>query len=373
MAMKLWVSREDIQNQFIFHPGELQVVMWTLAALGKYVEGSGIDQAWMEAGWAILGYHAFTGSDVTCRFAGITKQNCFKKFLECDDKILSCLASLGIDVSEPSPAVEDELERCITKKKTSSKLKILPAVVKGRQCLYHGYLSSQLTNLSNLKRLQFPVNKCFTMTCMGRYVGLKILSAATSLGAIATYTTPLAGHETPPLKQEQCHLLLETTEFNAGLTIITRKSDKIAPTPTKIFHQPMRSKVSPTNAASTKMTGLDTRLSSVSELTPLVTHLVHEVAAKALYRTSAVGNAGIGYSRRQLFKLVPRPVFYGRGMNVPTVCFHAARQTDQSGATCDAAIAKERATIMNQRSTLAFTFSSQHGEAWGAAPNKAVP
>lgn len=72
---------------------------------------------------AILGFHAFTGSDVTGRFAGITKLHCFKKFLECDDKILSCLASLGIDEAEPSPAVENELERfvCILYRSSSIK------------------------------------------------------------------------------------------------------------------------------------------------------------------------------------------------------------------------------------------------------------
>ena len=50
MAMKLWVEREDISKQFLFRPGELHVVFWALAALGKYIEGSGIDQAWVEAG-----------------------------------------------------------------------------------------------------------------------------------------------------------------------------------------------------------------------------------------------------------------------------------------------------------------------------------
>ncbi len=50
MAMKLWVEREDIRKQFLFRPGELHVVFWALAALEKYVEGSGIDQASVKAG-----------------------------------------------------------------------------------------------------------------------------------------------------------------------------------------------------------------------------------------------------------------------------------------------------------------------------------
>ena len=50
MAMKLWMEREDTKKQFLFRPGELHIVFLALAALGKYVEGSGIDQAWVEAG-----------------------------------------------------------------------------------------------------------------------------------------------------------------------------------------------------------------------------------------------------------------------------------------------------------------------------------
>ena len=50
MAMKLWMEREDTQKHFLSRPGELHIVFWALAALGKYVEGSGIDQAWVEAG-----------------------------------------------------------------------------------------------------------------------------------------------------------------------------------------------------------------------------------------------------------------------------------------------------------------------------------
>ena len=50
MAMKLWCSVNSISQSFLFRPGELHVMFWSLAALGKYVEGCGIDQAWVEAG-----------------------------------------------------------------------------------------------------------------------------------------------------------------------------------------------------------------------------------------------------------------------------------------------------------------------------------
>ena len=50
MAMRLWIERADIRDKFLFRPSELHVALWALTALGKYVEGSGIDQVWIEAG-----------------------------------------------------------------------------------------------------------------------------------------------------------------------------------------------------------------------------------------------------------------------------------------------------------------------------------
>ena len=47
MAMKLWMEWESIKKQFLFRRGELHLVFW---ASGKYVEGSGIGQKWVEAG-----------------------------------------------------------------------------------------------------------------------------------------------------------------------------------------------------------------------------------------------------------------------------------------------------------------------------------
>ena len=49
MVMKLWVEREDSKDKFLFRPGEIHVDFWSLAVLGKYIEGSGIDQVWSEA------------------------------------------------------------------------------------------------------------------------------------------------------------------------------------------------------------------------------------------------------------------------------------------------------------------------------------
>ena len=50
IAMKLWCSVVNISTSFLFRPGELHVIMWALATIGNYIEGSGIDQAWVEAG-----------------------------------------------------------------------------------------------------------------------------------------------------------------------------------------------------------------------------------------------------------------------------------------------------------------------------------
>ena len=37
IAMKLWCSINNISQSFLFRPGELHVMFWSLAALGKYV------------------------------------------------------------------------------------------------------------------------------------------------------------------------------------------------------------------------------------------------------------------------------------------------------------------------------------------------
>ena len=50
MAMRLWIERADMRDTFLFHPGEPHVALCALTALRKYVEGSGIDQVWIEAG-----------------------------------------------------------------------------------------------------------------------------------------------------------------------------------------------------------------------------------------------------------------------------------------------------------------------------------
>ena len=60
---------------------------------------------------AMLGLHAFMGSDTCGRFAGRTKEWCFKVFMSCDEDILEALASLGnID---PSPETCKQLERFV--------------------------------------------------------------------------------------------------------------------------------------------------------------------------------------------------------------------------------------------------------------------
>ena len=61
---------------------------------------------------ALLGFHALTGSDVSGRFAGRTKDWCFKAFMSCDDEILDALAMLGNDSDLPSDACS-QLERFV--------------------------------------------------------------------------------------------------------------------------------------------------------------------------------------------------------------------------------------------------------------------
>lgn len=44
---------------------------------------------------ALLGFHSLTGSDMSGRFAGRSKDWCFKTFMSCDNEILDAMAQLG--------------------------------------------------------------------------------------------------------------------------------------------------------------------------------------------------------------------------------------------------------------------------------------
>ena len=57
---------------------------------------------------AIVGFHAFTGCDNTSKFAGKSKEICFKKFYDADDDVLNA-SSLLSEYNElpPSDALKD--------------------------------------------------------------------------------------------------------------------------------------------------------------------------------------------------------------------------------------------------------------------------
>jgi len=64
---------------------------------------------------AMIGFHAFTESDMSGRFAGRSKDWCFKVFLTCDiaySKILDALGALGSQ-SDLSPEIYAQLERFV--------------------------------------------------------------------------------------------------------------------------------------------------------------------------------------------------------------------------------------------------------------------
>ena len=66
---------------------------------------------------ALLGLHAFTGTDMSGKFAGRTKDSCFKAFmsLSCDDEILQALAILGDDCDGDDLPIDacSQLERFV--------------------------------------------------------------------------------------------------------------------------------------------------------------------------------------------------------------------------------------------------------------------
>ena len=61
---------------------------------------------------AILGFHAFTGCDITGKFAGRSKETCYKKIYNADDEILEALTSLGGDDLPPAHVLRN-LERFV--------------------------------------------------------------------------------------------------------------------------------------------------------------------------------------------------------------------------------------------------------------------
>ena len=61
----------------------------------------------------MIGFHAFTGCDVTGKLAGRTKEACYKKFFDADDEILEALANLGLPDEIPEGDDLLNLERFV--------------------------------------------------------------------------------------------------------------------------------------------------------------------------------------------------------------------------------------------------------------------
>ena len=72
---------------------------------------------------ALVGFHVFTGCDVSGKFAGRTKESTFKKFLEADSDILASLANLGNSVDMPSEYTLQGLECFVCLLYGSTKIK----------------------------------------------------------------------------------------------------------------------------------------------------------------------------------------------------------------------------------------------------------
>ena len=72
---------------------------------------------------SLIGFHAFTGCDTTGKFAGRSKETCYKKFCSADDNILECLATLGDSDDLPPSDVLKGLERFVCMLYDSTKIK----------------------------------------------------------------------------------------------------------------------------------------------------------------------------------------------------------------------------------------------------------
>lgn len=61
----------------------------------------------------LIGFHAFTGSDITGRFASKTKTSCFKTFQLCSGHVLAAFARLGKEKGLRSPETVEALEEFV--------------------------------------------------------------------------------------------------------------------------------------------------------------------------------------------------------------------------------------------------------------------
>ena len=64
----------------------------------------------------LLGFHAFTGADISGRFAGKTKKRCFNTFMTVSPDELRAFGSLGTVVDLPSPETLGALERFVCRR-----------------------------------------------------------------------------------------------------------------------------------------------------------------------------------------------------------------------------------------------------------------
>lgn len=89
----------DIFTSLIHRCSELPLDTQFLTGDGKSRRGIPLNHIYDALGakraLALLGFHTFTGIDMSGRFTGKTKEWCFKIFLTCDVKIWKALESFG--------------------------------------------------------------------------------------------------------------------------------------------------------------------------------------------------------------------------------------------------------------------------------------
>ena len=108
---------------------------------------------------ALVGFHVFTGCDVSGKFAGRTKESTFKKFLEADSDILASLTNLGNSVDMPSEYTLQGLERFVCLLYGSTKIKNVKSLrwfmYSRKQCEGENHPPSFGALLEHIKRAHF--------------------------------------------------------------------------------------------------------------------------------------------------------------------------------------------------------------------------
>ena len=84
----------DVLLILLYHEGSVDVETWMKSGTAKAKKCFPVLGA--DAIYNLLGFHSFTGCDTTSSFCGISKNSCWKKYVECPELLKHLLVEMGI-------------------------------------------------------------------------------------------------------------------------------------------------------------------------------------------------------------------------------------------------------------------------------------